>query len=170
MQTGRMHYTPLDTTMRRPKVRLPILVIENNADHWLVIRSTLAQCFPEVEPFWINNPTQVARYMEETAFNLDKLPSLILMEIHLPNLEAGWTLLASLKAHPRYQRIPVIILSHSQEPADVDRSYALGAASYVIKPRTTHQWITCLYTFRRYWWEVVSLPKRLLQFAPAFEQ
>ena len=151
--------------MRRPKTRLPILVIENNADHWLVIWSTLSQCFPEVEPVWINNSTQVARYMEETSLNVDKLPLLILMEIHLPDLEAGWTLLASLKAHSLYQRIPVTILSHSQEPADITQSYALGAASYLIKPSTTHQWFTHFYAFRRYWWEVISLPKRLRQFA-----
>lgn len=151
--------------MKRPRVRLPILVIENNADHWLVIRSTLSQCFPEVEPVWINNSTQVARYMEETSLDLNKLPLLILMEIHLPDLKAGWTLLASLKAHSLYQRIPVTVLSHSQEPADIAQSYALGAASYLIKPDTTHQWINCFTTFKRYWWEVISLPKRLRQFA-----
>ena len=160
-----MHYNHSATTMRRPKVRLPILVVENNADHWLVIRSTLSQCFPEVEPVWINNPTQVVRYMEETLLDPDKLPFLVLMEIHLPNLETGWDLLASLKAHSLYQRIPITVLSHSREPADIARSYALGAASYLIKPDTTHQWLTHFYTFRRYWWEVISLPKRLRQFA-----
>ena len=150
-------------TMKRPKIRPPILVIENNANHWLLVRSTLDKCFPEVEPLWLNDPTQIPRYIKETLSNRDKLPLLILMELYLPHLETGWTLLASIKAHSLYQQIPVIILSHSREPANIIRSYELGAASYIIKPETTYQWITRFYSFRRYWWELVSLPKRLRQ-------
>lgn len=151
--------------MKRPKVRFPIWVVENDADHWLVIRSALAQCFPEVKPIWINNPAQVPKYIEETLSDKSKLPILILMEIYLPNSEAGWALLASIRSHLLYQQIPVTVLSHSRESIDISKSYALGAASYIMKPDTTHQWVACFYTFRRYWWEVISLPKRPRQFA-----
>jgi two-component system, chemotaxis family, response regulator Rcp1 len=42
--------------------------------------------------------------------------------------------LAQIKADPDLMIIPVIILSSSTDPADINRSYALHANAYIVKP------------------------------------
>ena len=131
---------------------------ESYPEHWLLIRSALAQCFPEVKPVWLNNAAQLLPYLKNASQGECKLPRLILQELHLPRREDGWALLESIKAHPVYQRIPVIALSHSKEQTDIVNSYTSGVASYIVKPTTYHQWLSCFYIFRRYWWESVTFP------------
>ena len=143
---------------QRKADRFPILIVENDADQWLIIRSVLAKCFPEVEPIWVNNAAQAVTYLENALLNKRKLPWLILLELHLPRPEEGWSLITLLKAQPDYQRIPLLILSHSGEPTEIAKSYTLGVASYIVKPTTYHKWMKCIYSLRSYWWEAVTLP------------
>ncbi len=142
---------------RRKVNRLPILVIEENADQWLLIRSALSQCFPEVEPVWLNNAGQALTYLKNCLLDETKLPKLILLGLYEPSREEGWALLKSIKAHESYQKLPLVILSDSEDRQDVTRAYALGVASYIVKPVTYTKWLACFHSFRRYWWETVTL-------------
>ena len=144
---------------RRKADRNPILIVENDADQWLIIRSVLAQCFPEVEPIWVNNAAQAVTYLENASLNKRKFPWLILLELHLPYPKDGWALIELLKANPSVQHVPLIILSHSGEPNEIAKSYTLDVASYIVKPTTYHKWMKCFYSFRSYWWEKVTLPR-----------
>ena len=144
---------------RRKADRVPILIVENDADHWLIIRSVLAQCFPEVEPIWINNAAQAVTYLENASLNKRKFPWLILLELHLPYPEEGWALIEFLKANPSVQHVPLLILSHSEDPKEIAKSYTLAVASYIVKPTTYHNWMKCIYSFRTYWWEGVTSPR-----------
>ncbi|MCK8490969.1 MULTISPECIES: response regulator [Spirosoma] len=142
---------------------MPILVVEDNADQWLIIRSALAQCFPEVEPIWVNNPMQALKYLESCLSDETKLPRLILLDLYLPRREDSWILLEAIKSNSVYRQVPIVVLSGSQDHDDVVKSYTFSIASYIVKPITYHQWLTCFYTFRRYWWESVTLPQRSLK-------
>jgi CheY-like chemotaxis protein len=143
---------------QRKADRIPVLIIENDADHWLIIRSVLSQCFPEVEPIWVNNAAQAVTYLENASLSKRKLPWLILLELHLPRPKDGWSLISLIKGNPQHQHIPLIVLSHSQDRQDINQAYTNNGASYIVKPTTYHQWMKCIYSFRRYWWELVTLP------------
>ena len=146
------------STPRRRKIRqVPILVVESNADHWLLIRATLKQCFPEVEPLWMNNAFQTIEYLKTTAVDVDKLPKLIFLDLYLPRQEDGLSVLGFIKNHSFYLKPPVIILSSSQDKEDITAAYSFSVASYIIKPVSYNNWLKCFYTFRRYWWETVTL-------------
>ncbi|SFE28877.1 CheY chemotaxis protein or a CheY-like REC (receiver) domain [Spirosoma endophyticum] len=147
----------------RMKKRVPILLIEDNADQWLIIRSALSQCIPELEPVWINNAAQSLTYLENCSLEKNNIPRLILMELYLPHREEGLALLASIKSHPFYRQVPVIVLSHSEAYKDIVETYQYSIASYISKPSTYHQWLVGFYTFRRYWWDWVSLSFRSSQ-------
>ena len=147
----------LTTPGRRKINRLPILVIEQDADQWLLIRSALSKCFPEVEPVWVNNAGQSLTYLKNCSSAESSLPKLILLGLYEPYREEVWALLKSIKAHDSYQRLPVVILSASEDHQDVMKAYALGVASYITKPTTSTGWLACFHTFRRYWWKTVTL-------------
>ena len=148
-------------TVRRRRVRkIPILIIEDNADQWLIIRSVLAQSFPEVEPIWVNNVVQATRYLEVNAADAAKLPRLVLLDLYLPRREDGLSLLEFINGCLFYRKPPVVILSSSKDDDDITAVYAHNVASYIVKPGSYHEWLNCFYTFRRYWWEIVTLPLR----------
>lgn len=147
------------TTVKiRKQRRYPILVVEQNPDQWLILRSAMAECFPEVEPLWKNHPIQALTYLEAIPLNSFAIPRLIFIDPFLPEQQDGWAFLTQLKANPRFKKIPVIILSHSDMPEDVLQAYALGAAGYVTKPTNYLKWVHCFHALKRYWWELAKLP------------
>ncbi|MDD1760767.1 MAG: response regulator [Methanothrix sp.] len=61
------------------------------------------------------------------------LPQLILLDINLPDI-SGIDLLTLLKKDKSLDTIPVVILTGSNEDQDIQKSYDLGASSYLVKP------------------------------------
>ena len=61
------------------------------------------------------------------------LPSLVLLDLKLPK-KSGLEVLEFLRAQPSLEQTPVIVLTSSQESSDIQRAYALGANSYLLKP------------------------------------
>ena len=57
----------------------------------------------------------------------------ILLDINLPDI-SGIDLLKQIKKDARFSRIPVVILTGSNEDEDIQKSYDLGAGSYLVKP------------------------------------
>jgi two-component system, response regulator len=63
----------------------------------------------------------------------EKLPDLILLDINLPDI-SGIDLLTRIKQDSRFRQIPVVILTGSNVDDDIQRSYDLGASTYLVKP------------------------------------
>ena len=60
-------------------------------------------------------------------------PLLVLLDINMPRVD-GVEVLRLLKADPRTDQLPVIMLTTTDDPREVQRCYELGCASYVTKP------------------------------------
>jgi CheY-like chemotaxis protein len=60
-------------------------------------------------------------------------PNLILLDINLPDI-SGIDLLTRIKEDEIFRKIPVVILTGSNEDQDIQKSYDLGASSYLVKP------------------------------------
>lgn len=71
------------------------------------------------------------------------LPDLILLDIGLPDL-SGLDLLRKLKADHRFSHIPVVMLTGSEMIQDIQKSYDLGAVSYLMKPISVDELMTML--------------------------
>ncbi len=66
----------------------------------------------------------------------DKVPGsqvVVLLDINMPRID-GIETLRQIKADPATQRTPVIMLTTTDDPREVDRCYALGCNVYVTKP------------------------------------
>jgi len=61
------------------------------------------------------------------------LPGLILLDINLPDL-SGIDILNEIKKNPSLKPIPVVMLTGSNTDDDIQRSYDLGASTYLVKP------------------------------------
>lgn len=60
-------------------------------------------------------------------------PKVILLDLKLPKVD-GLEVLQRLKSSARTRTIPVVVLTSSREEPDIEKAYALGANSYIVKP------------------------------------
>lgn len=70
------------------------------------------------------------KYADRT---LHPMPRLIVMDIKMPR-KSGFEVLEWIKHDGSMKRIPVVIVSSSDQPQDINRAYELGANAYMIKP------------------------------------
>jgi two-component system response regulator len=63
----------------------------------------------------------------------DDLPRVILLDLHLPKI-GGLDFLRRVKADPRTNSIPVIVLTGSKDSADITECKRLGVENYIVKP------------------------------------
>ncbi|QMW03961.1 response regulator [Spirosoma foliorum] len=136
-----------------------ILVIEDNDDHWLLTRQAMEQSLPEVTLVRVATPIQAMTLLNEWHYQEWEIPKLILLDLYLPSSEDGWTLLKQIKQMPSpINQIRIVMLSSSEDKADIVKAYQLGVSSYLVKPTTFSDWLFYFQELRAYWWETVSLP------------
>lgn len=78
------------------------------------------------------------------------LPSIVLLDLNLPKLD-GREVLRAIRENPATQALPVIVLTTSAEPLDVEASYALGVNSYIQKPVDFEQFVWAVKQVGLYW-------------------
>jgi two-component system, response regulator len=78
------------------------------------------------------------------------LPELVLLDLKLPKVD-GHEVLRRIRADPRTQILPVVILTTSVEDADRLDGYRLGANSYVRKPVDFTQFVDAVGQLGLYW-------------------
>ncbi len=64
---------------------------------------------------------------------IEKSSFLILLDINMPRSD-GFETLKKIRAHPEYKDIPVVMLSASDDEADMFESFELGSDGYIVKP------------------------------------
>ena len=78
------------------------------------------------------------------------LPFMLLLDLKLPRL-SGHEVLQWLRGQPLLKRLPVVALTSSREPVDINRAYELGANSYLVKPVVFEEFAALMRQLQVYW-------------------
>lgn len=92
-------------------------------------------------------------------YNESPRPDLILLDLNLPKKD-GREVLAEIKKDPELKRIPVVILTTSEDEKDIFRAYDLHANAYVKKPVDLDQFMKIVEAVEDFWLSVVRLPSK----------
>jgi len=84
-------------------------------------------------------------------------PDLILLDLHMPRMN-GQEVLAEVKEDPDLRRIPVVMMTASEQEKDIMAAYNLHVNSYVVKPVDVDQFIGAVRSIEHFWFTVVKLP------------
>jgi CheY-like chemotaxis protein len=85
---------------------------------------------------WVKDGEEALEYLFRTgryADRGDRQPRLVFLDLKMPKVN-GLEVLEAVKSHESTRRIPVVVMTSSQEESDIAKSYDLGANSYVVKP------------------------------------
>jgi CheY-like chemotaxis protein len=112
-----------------------LLVEDSKADADMTMR-TLRKRGIANNVEWVKNGVEAVEYLfREGAFaeRPAGAPKLVLLDLKMPLMD-GLQVLERMKADPRTQSIPVVMMTSSREEGDLLASYRLGVNSYVVKP------------------------------------
>ncbi len=84
-------------------------------------------------------------------------PDLVLLDLNLPR-KGGREVLAEMKTSDSLRRIPVVILSSSEDERDILQSYELGANCYISKPVDFEGFVDTMRCLNGFWFYTAKLP------------
>jgi two-component system, chemotaxis family, response regulator Rcp1 len=137
---------------------IEILLIEDNPDDVdLTVEAFRAVTRPTRLNVVENGADAVAYLRKETVFRTARRPDLILLDLNLPG-RSGHEVLGDIKGNPAFRVIPLIVLTSSAAPSDIERSYELAANCYITKPLSLEGFEQVARRIERFWLDAVALP------------
>jgi CheY-like chemotaxis protein len=137
-----------------------LLVEDNPTDAELTMRALKKNNLAN-QVVWVKDGAEALEFIFATGRytdrNVDNFPKLILLDLRMPKVD-GLEVLQKIKADERSRRIPVVVLTSSQEDRDIVESYKLGVNSYVSKPVEFDDFINAVSTLGFYWMLINNPP------------
>jgi CheY-like chemotaxis protein len=133
-----------------------ILLVEDNEDDVFLMKRALRAAGVANPIFVVETGQHAVDYLAGAPPYQDRsktpMPVIVFLDLKLP-LMSGHEVLAWVRAQRQLEGLTVVVLTSSNEPSDVRRSYSLGANSYLVKPLTTQQLLDLAKAFKWTWLE-----------------
>ncbi|MDQ1445425.1 MAG: hypothetical protein QOI20_1889 [Acidimicrobiaceae bacterium] len=138
-----------------------VLVAEDNEDHLFLTTRALEQTNHglRLEVQGVRDGEEALDYFYRRGKYEDATrPHLLLLDLKMPKVD-GLEVLDRIKSDPDLRSIPVVVLTSSDRPEDVEETYRRGGNSYVTKPITPNGMREGLRDITDYWMHVAALPE-----------
>jgi CheY-like chemotaxis protein len=126
-----------------------VCIVDDAADYGFVLKKLLARSFPACSVSFFAG----GRIFLDQLPQLSPLPSLILLDRHMPVLDGHQTLLF-LKGQEAYKKIPVVMMSADASAEEINACYEAGTNSFLRKPVEIDLIQKQLDILCRYWLEL----------------
>lgn len=138
-----------------------ILVAEDSEDDRFILAEAMRAARISNPVQFVNDGRQAVAYLSGTEPFTDRekhpLPALVILDFKMPFMN-GLEVLAWIRSSD-HRRLPVIILSASALPGDIERAYDLHVNSYVMKPSTLDSLVSLMRALSGYWVEFNEFPR-----------
>ncbi len=131
-----------------------ILIADDSEDDTLLLKQAFKRTHPEIPLRFVDNGQAAMdclagreRYADRSR---NPFPRLLLLDLKMP-MVSGFDVLEWVRDQAGLRRLPVAVLTSSNQPADINRAYDLGANSYIVKPTTWEDLEALVSTLRHYW-------------------
>jgi CheY-like chemotaxis protein len=135
-------------------VHKDILLVEDNPDDVELTRLAFEEANVANRLVVVADGAEALDYLfargKHAQRNPAELPSIVLLDLNLPKVD-GREVLQAIRAEPATKSVPVIVLTTSAEPFDIEASYALGVNSYIQKPVDFEQFVWAVKQVGLYW-------------------
>ena len=132
-----------------------ILIVEDNPGDVRLIKEALKTSSIKPTLYFVRDGLEATRFLETRM--QDGFPHLMVLDLNLPK-KSGFEVLQFVKRDEMLKRIPVIVLSSSQNPEDVAKAYDLHANCYLTKPANFDAFIDILKALEYFLIRMTNLP------------
>jgi len=140
---------------------LTILLIDDSENDTVLIRRALHDAGVLNPLRTVCDGEEAIAYLQGTGAYSDRqrfpLPDLILLDLKMPKID-GFDVLQWIRQQPALKGLPVIALSGSENTLDVNRSYELGANSFLVKPFDFRLYPELMRGFQQFWFGYGKVP------------
>jgi two-component system response regulator len=112
--------------------KLRILLVDDEQNDAVLLQRALKQAGYLYPLTHLHNGGLALEYFRFKRASASAAPHIILLDVKMPRLN-GLEVLRSLREHPLFQHLPVIMLSSSGAEADIQESYRLGVFQFLRK-------------------------------------
>jgi CheY-like chemotaxis protein len=132
----------------------PILLVEDNPDDVFFVERAFHTAQIQHPLFTVGDGHGAINYLSGSAEYADRsvypLPRLVLADLKMPRV-SGFDLIEWMRKDKDCRLMPIVVLSSSALPADVNRAYALGANAYMVKPADARSLERLFQTIAEFW-------------------
>ena len=140
---------------------IEILLVEDNPGDVFIIKRLLRQGSIRHNLHHVEDGETALRFLHQAPPHVAApRPHLVLLDLNLPKLD-GRQVLEEFKTHPELKLIPVIVLTGSSAPKDIEISYRLQANCYITKPSGHQLYVNMVQAIETFWFHWVQLPNLL---------
>ncbi|MES1981882.1 MAG: response regulator [Pseudomonadota bacterium] len=125
----------------------PILLVEDDRVDVMTVARALKDIHVSNPLVNLENGQEALKYLRHS---VSEKPCIILLDLNMPIMN-GIEFLQIAKNDAQIKRIPVIVLSTSEEQQDKVRTFDLGVAGYMAKPVDYRQFVEVMRTIDAYW-------------------
>ena len=139
---------------------IDILLVEDSPGDVRLTKEALKESKVLNKLHVVNDGVEALKFLQrQDGFSAAPRPDIILLDLNLPKRD-GREVLAEIKDDSSLKKIPVVILTTSQEERDIIRSYELHANCYITKPVDLEQFMTVIKSIEDFWLTIVKLPSQ----------
>jgi CheY-like chemotaxis protein len=135
----------------------PLLIVEDSDEDFYAMRRALGTTLPCGVVRCRTGSEALDYLFRRGLYTQAALPSLVLLDLNLPGKD-GRTVLEQVKRDATLRAVPVVVVSTSDNPADIARCYSIGCSGYLVKALAYERLATALQVLGAYWFTVVTLP------------
>ena len=125
----------------------PVLLVEDNSLNAMAVRRAFNDCEIPNQVVHLINGEEALKYLKNDE---NRKPGIILLDLNMPKMN-GIEFLKIIKDDPVHKRIPVVILTTSNEKRDIAESFDLNVVGYMIKPVDYKDLVKIIKTIALYW-------------------
>lgn len=139
---------------------IEILLVEDNPADVKLTRVALQKCKIINNLHVVSDGEEAIEFLRCAGKYHDaRKPDLVLLDLNLPK-KNGREVLFEIKEDSELRRIPVVILTSSEDEKDILETYNTHANSYITKPVDLQGFLRIVTCLEDFWFSIVRLPPR----------
>jgi two-component system, chemotaxis family, response regulator Rcp1 len=137
-----------------------ILLVEDSPSDARLIREALGSSQLLLHITHVKDGVEAIEQLSRLQQEGGLLPDLILLDLNLPR-KTGSEVLKEIKADQQLKKIPVLVMTSSNDERDIRQAYCLNANCYICKPLELMEYERVVRAIESFWCTTVLLPETL---------
>lgn len=136
----------------------PILLVDDSPDDIMIAKRAFKKSNMYNKIFVTHNGEEAIDFLQKKGkFKDVPTTGLVILDLKMPKVN-GFEVLKTIKNDEKLKSIPIIVLTSSSRPEDIERAYNLGCNSFIVKPISFEDFVEAVQEIKHYWLSLSKIP------------